>query len=157
MPTERTQVRFLMVAFTIALLACGGKPGQVNVDPGPAAAFDQFMRAVADSNLNRMAELWGTAKGPASETHEPPEYQRRIAITWAYLRNANSKVVAEVERTSDRSVLAVDMSRSNCTRRVAVTMVRTGNGQWLVNAMDLTQMGAPGAACPSEQRAPPPP
>jgi hypothetical protein len=145
-----------MVAFTIALLACGGKPGQVNVDPGPVAAFNQFMRAVADSNLNRMAELWGTAKGPASETH-PADYQRRIAIMWAYLRNAKATVVAEVERTSDRSVLAVDMARANCTRRVPTTMVRVGSGQWLVESLDIALLGAPGAPCPSEQRSQPPP
>jgi len=149
-------VRVLLVAFTIALVACGGKPGQVNVDPGPAAAFDQFMRAVADSNLNRMAELWGTTRGPASETHQPPDYQRRLPIMWAYLRNSTGRVQAELERSTDRSVLAVDMTRSECRRRVSVTMVRTGRGQWLVNALDLAQVGVPGSPCPSEQKTPPP-
>lgn len=150
-------MRVLLAAFTIALMACGGKPGPVNVDPGPAAAFDQFMRAVADSNLNRMADLWGATGGPASETNKPNDYQRRLTIMWAYLRGSTGRVVAEVERTTDRSVLAVDMSRANCTRRLSVTMVRTGKQQWLVNALDLAQMGAPGAPCPSEQRQPPPP
>ena len=149
-------MRISLVAFTIALVACGGKPGPVNVDPGPAAAIDQFMRAVADSNLNRMAELWGTEKGPASQTHQPPDYQRRVPIMWAYLRNSTSHVVAELERTPARSVLAVDMDRSGCRRRLSVTMVRANQGEWLVNALDLAQMGVPGTPCPSEQKTPPP-
>jgi len=149
-------VRTLFLAFTIALAACGGKPGPVNVDAGPAAVVDQFMQAVADSNLNRMAQLWGTSKGSAAQTGQPSDYQRRVAIMWAYLRGATAKVAGEVERTSDRSVLAVEVLRGDCRRRVPFTMVRTGSGSWLITAIDLAAVGVPGTPCASEQRVPPP-
>jgi len=147
-------LRTTLLAFTIALAACGGKPGPVNVDAGPTAVVDQFMQAVADSNLNRMAQLWGTTRGSAAETGQPADYQRRIAIIWAYLRGSTVRVLGEVERTSDRSVLAVDLRRSGCRYRVPFTMVRASGG-WLVNAIDLAQVGVPGRPCPPEQRVPP--
>ena len=40
-------MRTLFLAFTIALAACGGKPGPVNIDAGPAAVVGQFMQAGA--------------------------------------------------------------------------------------------------------------
>lgn len=147
-------MRTTLLAFTIALAACGGKPGPVNVDAGPTAVVDQFVQAVADSNLNRMAQLWGTTRGSAAETGQPADYQRRIAIIWAYLRGSTVRVLGEVERTSDRSVLAVDLRRSGCRYRVPFTMVRASGG-WLVNAIDLAQVGVPGSPCPPEQRVPP--
>lgn len=148
-------MRIPILAFTIALAACGGKPGPVNVDTGPSAVVDQFIQAVADSNLNRMAQLWGTNRGPAAQTGQPPDYQRRVAIMWAYLRGSRAQVLGEVERTADRSVLAVEIRRSDCRYRVPFTMVRASGGAWLVNAIDLAAVGVPGTPCPAEQRVPP--
>jgi hypothetical protein len=148
-------VRTVFLVFTIALAACGGKPGPVNVDTGPAVVVGQFMQAVADSNFNRMAQLWGSTKGSATETGQPQDYQRRIAVMWAYLRGSTATVRGEVERTADRSVLAVDVERADCRRRVPFTLVRANSGVWLIESFDLAAVGVPGTPCPSEQRVPP--
>ena len=63
------------------------------------------MQAVADSNLDKMATLWGTANGPASRTRQPSDYQRRIAIMQAYLRNDSFRVISDVAETPDRRAL----------------------------------------------------
>jgi hypothetical protein len=144
----------MMLPFTIAALGCGGKSVPVNVDAGPEAAVAAFTQAVADSNLNRMAQLWGTAKGSAAETGQPKDYQRRLAVMYAYLRGTTTRVLGEVERQPDRSVLAAEVRRGDCVKRVPFTMVRTRRGQWLVNAVDLALIGAPGTPCPSEERKP---
>lgn len=150
-------MRIGLVLLTMTMVACGGKPGPgVGVDPGPGATVQHFMQAVADSNLNRMAELWGTSKGPAATTHQPSDYQKRVAIIWAYLRGSTARVMGEIERTDNRSVLAVEVSRADCRKRVPFTMVRTGSGSWVINAIELALVGVPGSPCASEDKKPRP-
>lgn len=139
----------------VLALACGRSTVPVGLEPAPEVAFGAFMQAVADSNLTRMAQLWGTGGGSAAATGRPRDYQRRIGIMYSYLRGATGRVVSEVERTATQSTLLVEFLRAGCLRRVPVGMVRTGKGGWLVQALDLGQVGVPGAACPSEQRQPP--
>jgi hypothetical protein len=72
----------------LALAACGGGPGptaSAGPAPTPEQAVRSFMQAAADSNLTRMAQLWGTRAGSAAKTGQPPDYQRRIAIMQFYL------------------------------------------------------------------------
>ena len=52
-----------------------------------AATVKSFMQAVADSNLAKMASLWGTASGPASKTNQPPD--------WAAPRRRHAGLSAE--------------------------------------------------------------
>jgi hypothetical protein len=143
----------------LALLAAcgGGGGGSVNPDAGPSTAVDQFMRAVQDSNLTRMAELWGTSSGSAAQTGRPADYPRRIQIMHAYLRGSKAKILAEPERSDDRAVLLVEVSRDDCRRQVPFTLARTGTGQWLVQAIELGLLGSPGRPCATDERTPTPP
>ncbi|HEX9164986.1 MAG TPA: hypothetical protein VF862_03695 [Gemmatimonadales bacterium] len=148
-------MRAFALLFTIAVLACGGKAVPVGMEAGPEGALSAFMQAVADSNLNRMAQLWGTEKGSAAQTGQPQDYQRRVAVMYAYLRGATVRVLGEVERRGSTSVLATEVSRADCVKRVPFTMVQTGRGAWLLTAVDISLIGVPGTPCPSEQRRPP--
>lgn len=150
-------MRAFILLFTIAGAACGSKSVPVGTQAaGPEEALAAFMQAVADSNLAGMAQRWGTTRGSAAETNQPGNYQQRVAVMYAYLRGSSVRVLGEVERQADRSVLATEVTRAGCVKRVPFTMVRSGRSGWLVHAVDLALIGAPGAPCPSEQRAPPP-
>jgi hypothetical protein len=105
------------------------------------------MEAVADSNLAKMAALWGTASGPASKTGQPPDYKRRIAIMRAYLRSDGFRVTSDVAESPDRRALKVQIRRQTCTWNVPFATVRTTDGSWLVTQVDLTQAGNPARPC----------
>jgi hypothetical protein len=143
----------------LALLAAcgGGGAGGVAPDQGPSAALDQFMGAVADSNYTRMAELWGTSSGSAAKTGKPSDYLRRIAIMHSYLKGSKTKVLSEPERSSNRAVLMVEVTRNDCVKQVPFTFARTGGGQWLVQAIELGILGSPGRPCATEDKKPTPP
>lgn len=147
---------FLFVVLALIVVGCGGSgPGSVSPDAGPTAAVDQFMRAVADSNLTRMAELWGTTRGPAASTKQPSDYERRIQIMHAYLKGSDAKVLSALERADDRVVYHVELARADCRRNVPFTVVRVRGDLWVVNAIDLAAVGTPGRPCASEDRRPP--
>ncbi|HEU5051126.1 MAG TPA: hypothetical protein VFU00_12420 [Gemmatimonadales bacterium] len=140
----------------LALAACGGNvraSAAQTPNPEPAAAAEasvqQFMAAVADSNLAKMAELWGTAKGPAARTKQPDNYERRIVIMQAYLRNMPFRIMSNAQDGSnaDRRVLQVELNRRDCPRLVPFILIRSERGEWLVNSIDLALLGSPGSTC----------
>jgi len=131
----------------LVLLACGGRTGAVEPAQSAAGAVQGFMQAVADSNLAKMATLWGTSSGPASETHQPSDYQRRIAIMQAYLKNQSYRVTSDVPETPDRRNLQVVIKRETCSWSVPFIAIKTRGGAWVVNQVDLTAAGNPARPC----------
>lgn len=105
------------------------------------------MQAVADSNLNKMASLWGTTSGPASRTGQPPDYQRRLAIMQAYLRNDSYRVTSDAAEGTNRRALTVELRRQTCTWNVPFVAVSLADQSWLVNSVDLAAAGNPARPC----------
>lgn len=141
-----TKQRWCWTAFLLA--GCGGG-GTAPVQPATsaAAAVRGFMQAVADSNVDKMASLWGTASGPASQTRQPQDYERRVAIMQAYLRHDSYRVTSDVEEAATRRSLQVELKRQTCTWSVPFVSIKANNGSWLVNQVDLTAAGNPARPC----------
>jgi hypothetical protein len=139
------------------LAACGGGAAAA-ADPSrptaPAmsaeAAVRSFLRGVADSNLTVMATHWGGPGGPAIRTNQPPDWEKRMVVMQAYLSKAQYRVVSDVGSGSDAASrsLSVELRRPDCVRVVPFTMVRAGDGAWLVNQVDLASAGSPIKPCP---------
>jgi len=145
----KQRVVFLAAA---ALGACGGSAGQSSAAPGPVTSprgvVEQFLQAVADSNLKKMASLWGTSAGPAAATKQPPDYERRIIVMQAYLKNEGTAITGDTPAGSpDRHVIQVELRRDLCTKTVPFTVLKLANGAWLVNQVDLAAAGNPARPC----------
>jgi hypothetical protein len=135
-------------AAALLLAACGGgTPATVQPAKSAAAAVQGFMQAVADSNISKMASLWGTTNGPAIRTNQPADWERRVAIMQAYLKNDSFRVTSDVGEGQARRALQVEIRRKTCTWSVPFIVVKLGEGSWLVNQVDLTQAGNPARPC----------
>jgi hypothetical protein len=144
--------RWIAAALLLALAACGGggKSGStVAPTQSSEAVVEQFMKAVADSNLAKMANYWGTAKGAAAKTGQPVDYERRVVVIQAYLRGAAFRITGAepIEPATEKRIVQVELKRENCTKVVPFTTVRTAEGGWIVNAIDLDAVGTPGKSC----------
>jgi hypothetical protein len=143
--------------YTAALLlvACGGGAPASPVRPAGTAeaAVQSFMKAVADSNLAGMANLWGTARGSAATTRQPPDYERRIAVMQAYLGADDYRILSDRPDGSEaRHAVQVQLRRQACTYDVPFTVIQLADQRWIVNQIDLTAAGNPAKACdPSQQ------
>jgi hypothetical protein len=138
-------------AAAIGLAACGGS-GAAAVHPAntASAAVQNFMKAVADSNLAAMAGLWGTAKGPASRTHQPSDYERRISVMQSYLSHDDFRILGDAPEGSEgRHTVQVQIRRSACTWTIPFLVIQLADGTWIVNQLDLTAAGNPARACES--------
>jgi len=133
----------------LLLAACGGGSApQAQPANSASGAVRSFMQAVADSNLDKMANLWGTASGPAAKTNQPPDYRRRIAVMQAYLRNDSFRVTSdETGMDPSRRELQVEIKRSTCTWSVPFTAVKIRDDFWIVTQLDLAAAGNPARPC----------
>jgi hypothetical protein len=135
----------------LALAACSGS-GSPAPSAAPAASAERvvqdFMRAVSDSNLTKMAQLWGSAKGAAATTHEPADYERRITIMQAYLRGAQFRIMSNDAdpAASGQRLLQVELKREHCDKVVPFSLIRIRDS-WLINRVDLSAAGSPGRPC----------
>jgi hypothetical protein len=110
-----------------------------------------FMQAAADSNLARMAELWGTAAGSAAETGKPENWEKRLVVIQAYLRGDSTRLVSDVPVTgsdNQRRVI-VALFRSGCVKQIPATVTRGKGGGWLVEEVDIQSAGNPARPCES--------
>jgi hypothetical protein len=112
----------------------------------PSAAVQEFMRAVADSNLTRMAELWGTDKGPASKIH-PKDYEKRIMIMQLFLHGVQARTLGDVPSSKSglRSV-TTELAHNGCKVTISIDVVKSRDG-WLVQNFDLAEAGRVNQPC----------
>jgi hypothetical protein len=146
-----------VLASGIVLAACGGGSSVESSAPVASAADAAmgFLRAAADSNVTRMAELWGTSSGPASKTNQPTDYQRRIVVIQTFLWSDSSRVIgqAAVPGDDNRRTVTVAIWRGGCMKQLPFSMVRARDGSWLVQDPRLELAGNPARPCDGE---PPP-
>lgn len=152
----------LIPALLCLVLACGGQPSgsaaPQEAATTPEGAVQSFMQAVADSNIGRMGRYWGAQNGPAAVTKSPPDYEQRLGITQVYLRSSPYKILRTeaVSGDAERRLVVLEVTRTNgdgnsCTRTLPVTVVKTKEHGWIVNAMDLSLVGTPGRPCATPQ------
>lgn len=139
--------RWLLLAAALAACGAGSSPSTVAPSGSAKGAVDGFMQAVADSNLTGMANLWGSSGGPAARTRQPPDYERRVAVMQAYLRNESHRITSDVPEGDARHSLQVEIRRQLCSWVVPFTAIKLGDGTWIVSQVDLTKAGNPAQPC----------
>ena len=146
------------IPFLLALLAAcgGGRTGQIAPVAEAEVSLRRFLQAVDDSNFAAMSQHWGTSRGSAHATGEPSDYQKRMVVIQSYLNGSKYRVLSNdpVANVNNQRVLQVEMSRHGCVNMVPITMVRTGNNEWLVNQLDLEKVGSPTRGCGPSDAAP---
>jgi hypothetical protein len=130
--------------------AAGGAGNTETVRPANSAssAVTGFLQAVSDSNLDKMASLWGTTAGPSSKTKQPQDYEKRIATIQAYLRHDDSRIVTDVqEGLPTRHAVQAELRRSACTWVVPFKVIQLADQSWIVNDVDIAAAGNPSRPC----------
>lgn len=140
------------IGTALVLIACGGgaSGGAGEVHPARSApeAVTGFLQAVTDSNLAKMASLWGTAAGPAARTKQPSDYERRVAIMQAYLRHDDSRILTDTpDAVPTKHAIQAQLRRSACTWTVPFVVIQLADGTWIVNSVDVAAAGNPARPC----------
>ena len=148
--------RLLVSGALLLAAACGGSgslPAPVT-DAGspvssPDAVVTEFMQSVADSNLTRMGQLWGTARGSAAVTGEPVRWREQVIVMQLWLQGGTSRITGNVPAmgAADRRDITLELVRGGCVKQIPFTVLRLASGAWLVTNVDISQAGNPARPC----------
>lgn len=140
---------FLLSA-TLAVAACGSRPPRSFTIPvDPEVTVSRFMGAVEANNLVAMAQLWGTASGPALEEMDRADLQKRLFVMQTYLAHDEYEVFAVMTGflvDEKNRAYQIRLTRAGCVHDVPFELVRVDGG-WLVSNVDLAQAGNPARSC----------
>lgn len=106
--------------------------------PTPQAAVEKFLAAVRAQDLQAMATIWGTAKGPARDDSRlgRDELEKRELIMQCYLSHEKYRILGETRGTQDKG-FRVSLSSGPITRETTFTVVSGPSSRWYVENADL--------------------
>ena len=142
----------ILVAVGVWGVACGGNTR--TAPPAPQTMQEtvtRFLGAVKANDLDRMGQLWGSARGPAANWMKPEELSQRLTVIQKYLAHTGSRVIQgplAVPGRDDLKMFRVELQRPQCTRVVPLDLIQTGGG-WVVFDVHLEAAGNPVLACQS--------
>jgi len=136
--------RFLAIAAFLTLSACRGQAVRVS-EPAPAApeaAVTAFLAAVNNNDVDRMALLWGTDRGPSRVViRDTQERERRLVVMQRVLLHDAFQFLAtpsdQVAPAPGRRILTVELTRGDRRVTVPFTVVGQRAGGWIVEDIGL--------------------
>lgn len=147
--------RKIVLTAGVLLLAACGHGGTGASQPAPIGSAEgavrEFLAAASDSNIARMATVWGNANGPASVTGQPPQWEQRLKVVQFYLRGGTWTVLDNRPEQGNeaRRDLSMQFTRGSCVKTVPFVAVKSSHGGWLVESVDVTAAGNPLQPCPT--------
>jgi hypothetical protein len=136
-------VSFRKVALLFFLAGCSsaarsaGNSGELTGAPTPQIAVEQFLRAVNAKDLQAMSTVFGTNKGPARETMERTELEKREIILACYFNSDSSRILGESSGTQGHREVRVELKKGNLTRQTTFYAIRGPGDRWYVDNMDI--------------------
>lgn len=112
-------------------------------DPGaesPSAAIQQFLDGAKRKDLPAMAAVWGTERGPASQSMGRQELERRELIMMQCL--GHEKVVVGTSGPGEGGRLKVSVTLTAGARSASpmFTVVKGPKNRWFVENMDIDHL-----------------
>jgi hypothetical protein len=131
----------IRTGWSLAVFAAFAAPAAAQGTAQPAAtasaAVEEFMRAASDSNLTRMAQLFGTNRGSAARTRQPEDFAQRMVVMQAMLTGITARATGETAtEDANRKVVTAEIARGNCKVTVPVRAVKARDG-WLVLGFEV--------------------
>jgi hypothetical protein len=130
--------------------ACAGGSSSAAPAPNrtPESTVTAFLAAARDTNVIKMADLWGGPSGPAGQTKQPSDYEKRIRIMQVYLVSDSAKVAGtgSVDGHPEQTMVTMKIFRGKCTNLVPFVLGKWKDG-YLVQNVDVSAAGNPAKPC----------
>src|ERR1700674_127351 len=155
-PAENFIVPFRKIAGLFLLAACSsatqrmGSNGQVTGAASAQLAVDQFLQAVNAKDLQAMSTVFGTKDGPARETMDRTELEKREVILACYFNHDTARILGEQGGLQGHREIRVQLNKGNLSRETTFYAIKGPGGRWYVDNMDIAAVrdfcGNPGTS-----------
>ena len=132
---------FRKVAGLLLLAACSSatqrNSGQLTGATAPQLAAEQFLRAANAGDLQAMSAEWGTKDGPARESMDRTQLEKRLTILACYFKHDSVRVIGDAPGASGHHDVRIEIKKGNMTRQTTFYTVKGPGDRWYVENMDL--------------------
>lgn len=138
---------FLVAACSSATQRGGN---QITGAPSAQLAVDGFLKAVNAKDLQAMSTIFGTKDGPARETMDRTELEKREVILACYFEHDSARTLGESGGMAGHREIRVELKKGNLTRETTFYAIRGPGRRWYVDNMDIASVrdfcGNPGTS-----------
>lgn len=137
---------FRKIAGLFLLAACSsatrnaGTNGQLTGAAAPQIAVDQFLKAVNAKDLQAMSTVFGTKNGPARETMDRAELEKREIILACYFAHDSSRILSETPGLQSHRDVRVELKKGSFTRQTTFYTIKGPSDRWYVDNMDIASV-----------------
>ena len=104
------------------------------------AAVAAFLTAARNEDLQAMADVWGTAAGPARNTIPRDELEKRELIMMCFLRHDRYHMISDAGSTAGQRRIEVEIENGTLRRTTAFIVVPAPDGRWYVQTFEIESL-----------------
>ena len=136
---------FRKIACVFLLAACSSatrtaNTGQLTGAPAPQVAVGEFLKAVNAKDLQAMSTFFGTKNGPARETMDRTELEKREIILACYFAHDSARILGETAGQQNHRDVRVELKKGNLTRQTTFFTIKGPGDRWYVDNMDIASV-----------------
>ena len=134
---------FRTIAALLLLTACATGTQTVNSNgtptgaAAPQLAVEQFLKAVNAKDIQAMSSVFGTDKGPARETMDRTELEKRLVILACYFNHDTNRILGEAGGIGGHREVRVELNKGNLSRQTTFYTIQGPGRRWYVDNMDI--------------------
>lgn len=131
------------IAGLLLLTACAtgtqtaANRGQLTGGATAQLAVDQFLRAVNAKDIQAMGTVFGTKDGPARETMDRTELEKRLIILQCYFQHDSARTMGESGGAGGHREVRVELKKGNLARQSTFYTIQGPGNRWYVDNMDI--------------------
>jgi hypothetical protein len=138
-------VRFGLIASVALLTACASAPrqapsGAVSGAATPRLAVEQFLKGAKETDIQAMSSVFGTSAGPARETMDRTELEKRQVILACFFTHDTYRILGESAGVGGHRELRVEIKKGNVTRQPTFYVIQGPGQRWYVDNMDIASV-----------------
>lgn len=136
-------VSFRIVAGIALLSACSsatqrsGAGAPLTGAAAPHLAVEQFLRGAKATDIQAMSNVFGTKSGPARETMDHTELEKRQVILACFFTHDTFRILGETPGIGGHRDIRVELKKGNVTRQPTFYVIQGPRQRWYVSNMDI--------------------
>ena len=103
----------------------------------PRAAVEQFLTAVRAEDIQTMAGIFGTNRGPARDNMNREELEKRLVILQCYFNHDKFRILRDFAGDDNHRVVVVELTRGSNTRSPSFYVIAGPGGRFYVDNMEI--------------------